>query len=82
MPANNRRAMTQESVRSFIMDNPYAYLTVYKADRTVCEGTVRSLSRIVDLSGFRFKSFFTMCTEDGGLEIEAEIGRASCRERV
>lgn len=73
MPVDKRRDLTQDSVRSFIMDNPYAYLTVYKSDRTVCEGTVRSLSRLVDLSGFRFKSFFTMCTEDGGLEIEAVI---------
>lgn len=63
----------QDAAYAFIMSNPYAYLTVYKKDKAVCEGTVRSLCRIVDLSRFRIQSFFTMYTEDGGVEIEAVI---------
>lgn len=52
-------------------DNEYAYLTVYSGDSTVCEGTVRSLSKIMNLNALRFRTFFVMNTEDGGIEIEA-----------
>lgn len=69
----SRSRAEQDSAHVFLMSNPYAYLTVYKQDEPLCEGTVRSLSRLVNFSELTFKSFFTMYTEDGGIEIEAAI---------
>ena len=61
------------SVREFLELHPYAYLTVYGRRGVLCEGTVRSLSRIADLAAFEYRSFFAMSNEDGGYEAEATV---------
>lgn len=58
-------------LQRILSDNEYAYLYLYSGDELVCEGTVRSLSKLMNLRAFSFKSFFVMNTEDGGVEIEA-----------
>lgn len=58
---------------AFIDKNPYAYMTIYGPNGSKLEGTVRSLSRLSGFRSLEFRSFFSMDTGDGGIEIEAAI---------
>ena len=60
-------------IAAYLDDNPYAYMTVYDGNRIICEGTVRSLSLILDFRRVSFASFFAMDMVDGGIEIEASV---------
>ncbi len=66
-------AGVDSKVREFLAANPYAYLTVYNREGVICEGTVRSLSRIIALDRFSYQSFFAMSHQDGGVEAEAQL---------
>ena len=58
---------------AFMARNPYAYLTIYGPEGSKLEGTVKSLSQLTGFWDLEFRSFFSMNTVDGGVEIEAAI---------
>lgn len=63
-------------IDALLSDYKYALVTVYDRsdhDSVVCEGTVRSLSKILDFRSLRMKSFFVTEDEDGAVQAEIWI---------
>lgn len=52
-----------------------AFVTIYDYGdgSTICDGTVRSLSRIMDFHSLRIRSIFVMELEDGSVQADIHI---------
>lgn len=66
-----------------LSDYVNAFLTIYDYDdgSTICEGTVRSLVKIIDIRKLQIRSLFVMELEDGSVQadihVQAGRGRSS-----
>lgn len=65
-----------------LSDYVNAFLTIYDYGdgSTICEGTVRSLVKIIDIRRLRIRSLFVMELEDGS--IQADIHVSAGKEAV
>lgn len=75
-------ARTLKFADVLLSDYVNAFLTIYDYGdgSTICEGTVRSLVKIIDIRRLRIRSLFVMELEDGS--IQADIHVSTGKEAV
>lgn len=55
---------------------PYGYVTVHEESvdgDVICEGIVRSMSRILDFRSIRIRAFYVTELEDGSVQIDIGV---------
>lgn len=51
-------------------DFEYSYVTVYKNERAVCEGFLKTLQKTVNLSALQLRSYYVLEAEDGSVFVD------------